>query len=488
MNKRFVLAYSLIIMVIFSSCAGIQKSSTMGDASIPFDRTMKPPPGASTDLALPEIQNFKLSNGMTVKLVEHHELPIVDVRLVLKSGSYVDPEGKAGTADFTADMLDEGTTTRDAFEIADAKDFIGARLGTGSSWDGSFVTLSTVKKHLDAALEIFADVALNPTFPEEDMDKIRDRRLASILQRKDQPLTLAALAFGDIVYGKSHPYGLPSSGTEESIKSLSRKDLQSFYSTYYRSNNAVLIVVGDVTRAEIEPVLEKYFGSWDSGDIPAPKTFDTPEISETSFYLVDKPDAAQSYLYFGHNSISRNDPDYISSYVMNMILGGQFTSRINLNLREDKGYTYGARSSFSTRRNGGSFSARSSVKTSVTDSSIIEVLYELRRIRDEHVTMDELELAKRSIIQKLPAGFETPSQIASGLGSLVLNDLPDDYYDSYSEKIEAVTVHDVRMTAQKLIDPEHMTLVISGDISKIKESIELLNEGKVNVVSDEMMP
>ena len=483
MNKRFFLAYSLIVMIIFSSCAGTQKSS-----SIPFDRAMKPPSGASSSLALPELQNFNLTNGMTVKLVEHHELPIVDVRLVVKSGSYVDPEGKAGTANFTADMLDEGTTTRDAFEIADAKDFIGARLSTGSSWDGSFVTVSTIKKHLDSALEIFADVALNPTFPEEDMEKIRERRLTSILQRKDQPLTLAALAFGDIVYGKSHPYGLPSSGTEESIKSLSRKDLQSFYSTYYRSNNAVLIVVGDVTRAEIEPVLEKYFGSWDSGDIPAPKTFDTPEISETSFYLVDKPDAAQSYLYFGHNSISRNDPDYISSYVMNMILGGQFTSRINLNLREDKGYTYGARSSFSTRRNGGSFSARSSVKTSVTDSSIIEVLYELRRIRDEHVTMDELELAKRSIIQKLPAGFETPSQIASGLGSLVLNDLPDDYYETYSEKIEAVTMHDILMTAQKLIDPAHMALVISGDINMIKESIELLNEGKVNVVSDEMMP
>jgi len=218
------------------------------------------------------------------------------------------------------------------------------------------------------------------------------------------------------------------------------------------------------------------------------KSFDTPEVSETSFYLVDKPEAAQSYLYFGHNSISRNDPDYINSYVLNMILGGQFTSRINLNLREDKGYTYGARSSFSARRSGGSFSARSSVKTAVTDSSIIEVLYELRRIREEHVSMDELELAKKSIVQKLPSGFETPSQIAGVLGSLILNDLPDDYYDTYTEKIEAVTMHDILMTAQKLIDPEHMALVISGDISAIKESIELLNEGKVNVVSDEMMP
>ena len=488
MNKTLLYTVNFLLLMIFSACAGAEYGSKTADSSMPFDRTIQPAEGSSLNLALPAIQNFSLSNGLEVKLVEHHELPVVDIRLVIKSGSFVDPAGKAGTASFTADMLDEGTTTRDAFEIADAKDYVGARLGSGSGWDGSFVTLSTLKKHLNTSMEIFADISLNPTFPTKDMEKIRERRLTRILQRKDQPITLAALAFAELVYGDSHPYGTPTTGTKESITSITQSDLKNYYSTYYKSNNATLIVVGDVTESEMLPILEKHFGSWESGMIPETMNYDIPEISETAFYLVDKPDAAQSYLYFGHNSISRASEDYINSVVMNMILGGQFSARLNLNLREDKGYTYGARSSFSARRSGGSFSARASVKTDVTDSSIVEFLYELRRIRSEHVTLEELEHAKKSIVQRLPSTFETPSQIAGIIGSQLLNDLPDDYYSTYGEKIQAVTMQDVMVTAQKLIDPEHMTLVISGDIAQVKEAIESLNEGNVNIVGEETMP
>ena len=320
------------------------------------------------------------------------------------------------------------------------------------------------------------------------MEKIRERRLTRILQRKDQPITLAALAFAELVYGDSHPYGSPTNGTEESMKSITKSDLENYYSTYYKSNNATLVVVGDVTGSEILPILEKYFGSWESGMIPKEMSYEIPEINETAFYLVDKPDAAQSYLYFGHNSISRTSEDYINSVVLNMILGGQFSARMNMNLREDKGYTYGARTSFSARKSGGSFSARASVKTAVTDSSIIEFLYELRRIRTEHVTVEELQHAKNSIVQRLPSGFETPSQIAGVLGTLIVYDLPDDYYNTYGKKIQAVTKHDIMVTARKLIDPEHMTLVISGDIAQVKEAILGLNEGEVNIIGEKMMP
>jgi len=483
MIRYFKWSVSLTALMLLFGCAGGKDTSATSKSTI-FDRTVQPTPGKVPSLTLPEIQNFKLSNGLSLKLVEHHELPIVNLRLVVKTGSFQDPEGKSGTADFTADMLDEGTTTKNAFEIADAKDFIGARLNTGSGWDGSFVTVSSLKKHLEAAVEIFADVSLNPTFPADDMEKIRERRLASILQRKDQPRSLATLAFGEIVFGDLHPYGTPTTGTEMSIKSLTQDNLKTYYSTYYTANNASLIVVGDVTESEILPLLETRFGKWKSGKIPESESYPVKEISESEFYLVDKPEAAQSYIYFGHNSIARDDPDYIPARVLNQVLGAQFSSRLMQNLREDKGYTYGARSSFSTRRNGGPFTARASVKTSVTDSSVIEFLYELRRIRETPVSEEELERAKNGLVLSLPSSFETPSQIALILGNLVLNGLPDEYYNSFSEKVGAVTRDDVLSSAKKLIDTDHMAFVISGDVSQIKESLEMLNEGKVNIFEE----
>jgi len=483
MKKYFKLSVSLAVVLLLVGCTGNKTASMTSDSGM-FDRSVQPTPGKVPSLALPAIQNFVLSNGLSIKLVEHHELPIVNLRLVIKSGSFQDPIGKSGTADYTADMLDEGTTTKNAFEIADAKDFIGARLSTGSAWDGSFVNISSLKKHLEAAVEIFADVSLNPTFPINDMEKIRGRRLASILQRKDQPLTIATLAFSKIVYGESHPYGTPTRGTEKSIKSLTQKDLQVFYSTHYTANNATLIVVGDVTETELIPLLESYFGNWKSGKIIESKSYPVQKLSESRFYLVDKPEAAQSYIYFGHSSITRDDPDYISARVLNEILGAQFSSRLNRNLREDKGYTYGAGSSFSARRNGGPFTARASVKTSVTDSSVIQFLWELRRIRETKVTQEELERAKNGLVLSLPSSFETPSQIALVLENLVLNDLPDEYYTSYSEKVGTVTRDDVLNTAQKLIDTDHMAFVISGDVSEIKKNLEMLNDGKVNIFKE----
>ena len=483
MNRYLRWSIILSALMLLFGCAGSRNGYMSSDSKM-FDRSVQPTPGKVPSLALPAIQNFSLSNGLSVKLVEHHELPIINLRLVIKSGSFQDPEGKSGTADFTADMLDEGTTTKNAFEIADAKDFIGARLSTGSGWDGSFVSVTTLKKHLEATVDIFADVSLNPTFPTDDMEKIRERRLASILQRKDQPRALATLAFGKIVFGDSHPYGTPTAGTESSIKSLSQKDLKDFYSAHYTANNATLIVVGDVTESEIIPLLESKFGKWKKGAVIESKWYSVKEITESGFYLVNKPEAAQSYIYFGHNSIARDDEDYIPARVLNQVLGGQFSSRLNRNLREEKGYTYGAGSSFSARASGGTFTARASVKTAVTDSSVIQFLWELRRIRETQVTEEELERAKNGLILSLPASFETPSQIGLLLGNLVLNDLPDEYYSGYSEKVGAVTREDLIRTAKKLIDTDHMAFVISGDVSKIKKSLEMLNEGSVNIYEE----
>jgi len=483
MNRYLKWSVCLTVLMLLIGCAG-NKNSSMSSESKMFDRSVQPTPGKLPGLALPTIQNFNLSNGLSVKLVEHHELPIVNLRLVIKSGAYQEPEGKSGTADFTADMLDEGTTTKNAFEIADAKDFIGAQLRTGSGWDGSFVSVTTLKKHLEATVDIFADVSLNPTFPVDDMEKIRERRLATILQRKDQPRALATLAFGKIVFGDSHPYGTPTTGTEGSIKSLTQKDLKDFYSAHYTANNATLIVVGDVTISEILTLLESKFGKWSNGSVVESKWYPVNDISESKFYIVDKPEAAQSYIYFGHNSIARDDEDYIPARVLNQVLGAQFSSRLNRNLREDKGYTYGAGSSFSARASGGTFTARASVKTSVTDSSVIQFLWELRRIRETQVTEEELQRAKNGLVLSLPSSFETPSQIGRILGNLILNELPDDYYSNFSEKVGAVTREDVMNTAKKLIDTDHMAYVISGDVSKIKKSLEMLNEGAVNVYEE----
>jgi zinc protease len=426
---------------------------------------------------LPQLQRRKLSNGLEVMLVEHHELPVVSMNLVLKTGAAADPQDRAGMASLTAALLDEGTATRDALEISNQLAAIGARLGTGADWDVSAVNLLTLAKHLPRALEIYTDVITNPTFPESELKLQRSTRLAQLLQRKDDASAISSVVYSSLLYGRNHPYGHPLIGDETSVKAMTNDDVKRFYETFYRPNNATLIVVGDVKAATLIPQLEKAFANWKPAPVPA-LNIETPVArNKAEVFIVDKPGAAQSVITIGHVGQPRSTPDFFPLLVMNAMLGGTFTSRINMNLREEKGYTYGARTSFDYRRGAGPFMASAGVQTAVTKESVIEFLKELRGIRGEiPVRAEELEFSKQSIIRGFPRGFETPEQISSRLTDIVLYNLPDSYFNNYIANVQAVTIDDLRRVSSKYLDPSKMVILVVGDRKAIEKGLRSLPE------------
>jgi zinc protease len=307
---------------------------------------------------------------------------------------------------------------------------------------------------------------------------VKKTHLTGLMQRKDRPVAVADNIFSLLLYGSNQPYGRPTDGTDASVKLISLDDLKSFYKTNYVPNNATLIVVGDVTVIDVLPILQKYFGDWKPGTPSVPTFSNVPRIDSTRIYLIDKPQAAQSEIRIGHVGIARSNPDYFPVLVMNAILGGQFTSRINLNLREAKGYTYGARSGFAFRKEPGPFTAQAGVRSAVTDSSVIEFMKELRGICAADVSQKELELAKNSLVRGMPQGFETPAQIASQMVNVVLYKLPDDYFNTVVQNLEKVSVADVRRVAQQYLHPDAMDIVVVGDVALTRPGLDNLGYGK----------
>jgi zinc protease len=432
-----------------------------------------PKAGPNPSFALPAIEKTKLSNGLNVWIVKQSELPIVSMNMVFNSGGTIDPKDRAGLASFTANLLDSGTKTRSAVQIANELQSIGANLRTGSGWDSANVTLQTLTKNIDGALDIYSDVILHPSFPESEVETLRKRTLVSLLQRKDNANAIAAVAYGALLYGKDHPYGRSLGGDEKSVSAINRAEIEKFYNTNYHPNNATLIIVGDTDTKTIVPKLEKAFGKWEAGETisaepPATKAFDKPGI-----YIVDKPGAAQSVISIGQIGVPRNNPDYFPLMVMNSILGGQFTSRINMNLREDKGYTYGARTSWAFRKGSGPFEASADVQTAVTKESVIEFMKELNGIRgDIPLTDTELEYSKQSLIRRFPSGFETVGQISGQLSNLVVYGLSDSYFNDYIRDVQAVTAKDINRVANKYLTPDKMAILIVGDRSVIEPKLK----------------
>ncbi|HZH91814.1 MAG TPA: pitrilysin family protein [Pyrinomonadaceae bacterium] len=438
-----------------------------------------PKPGPEPRLVLPKVERHRLSNGLEVRLVRHSELPVVNMNLVIKSGAASDPENLPGAASLTADMLDEGTKTRSAIDISNALASIGARLSVSTGWDSTTADLLTLTRHLDRALDVYADVLLNPAFPEADFKRLRNSRLAALQQQRDNADAIAGVVYSSILYGNMHPYGRPLSGNEASLGALAEADVRRFYETHYRPNNAALIVAGDVTAATLLPKLERAFAAWKPGRVPAANISAQPPARERAgIYLVDKPGAAQSVIQIGQVGVARSSPDYFPLVVLNSMLGGQFVSRINLNLRENKGYTYGARSSFDYRLGAGPFTASGGVFTNVTKESIGEFLKELRGIRGEiPVTASELEYAKQGILRGFPRGFETPDQIAGRLSSLALYNLPDDYFNTYNARVRAVTLADITRVANRYLTPERMAILVVGDRKAVEPGLRSLGIG-----------
>ena len=463
---------AVAVAIVLSVCPTVRLSAQV-------DRSKPPTLPAPPTLKVPALESVGLANGLTLTVVEMHKVPVVDVEVVLDAGAARDPADVPGLASFTALMLQQGAGTRGALEIADQAAFLGAQLNTNAGFDNATATIHVPRRQLGAALDLLADVVLRPTFADSEVVRQRELRRAELVQQRDQPTTIAAVAFQAIVYGAGHPYGHPINGNDASVAGLARDRVTQFYGAHYRPNAARILMVGDVTLAEARALTAARFGSWQQVDIPAFPTAAGPARVPRTVYLIDKPGAAQSVIYIGHGGPPRTSPDWYGLQVLNTVLGDAFTSRLNQNLRETHGYTYGAFSRFAARRLNGSFVALASVVTAKTDSSLIEFLRELRRIRDDAVPEPELAKAKAYITLGLPGEFETTAGSAARFRDLLAFGLPLDYYDHYIERINAVTTEDVQRLARQYIDPDHFDIVVVGDKSQIETGIKALNEGPI---------
>ena len=472
--KRVVLP--IVLVAIASSRPGLA-------AQQPPDRSKPPATGAPPALKVPPIERRTLPNGLRVWIVQMPEVPVVDVSVILTSGAAADPPGKFGAAHFTAAMLDEGAGTRSALDLADAIEYLGASLTTSSSFDASTVRLHSAASRLDQALPLLADVVLRPTFPTADLERIRKERLATLLQSRDNPAAVAATGFVRMLFGPTHRFGTPVIGTEASNASMTAEDLKAFYGGHYQPQNAVVLVVGAVTPAAIVPKLQEAFGGWKNGGPIARSLLPAaPQPASRQIYLVDKPGAAQSQIRIGGVGVARSTPDYHVIDVLNTMLGGSFSSRLNLNLREEHGYSYGASSVFDMRLTPGPFFATAGVQSDKTVESLTEFFKELEGIKSP-VSDDELGRVRNLLALGFPGEFETTSAMAAKLSELFVYNLPDSFFNEYVPKIQAVSAADLGRAAKQYLPTASFAVVVVGDLKSIEQPIRDANLGPVRVVA-----
>lgn len=449
------------------------------------DLTQPPEVGAPPVLELPEVKRFQLESGLEVVLVERGGLPLVHLELVAMGGAWLQ-NGMAGLADFTLDLMDEGTTHRGTLEIAEAVEDIGAELETGAARDHTWASMNVLTDHLAAGVELLADVVLRPSFPPAELERVRAERLARVLQDADDPRTVADNRFALEVFGEGHPYGDPMLGTPASLQAIRREDVVAYHAAAFRGANARLVVVGQVTEEDLRPLLEEALGDWPregAAWAPPPPAGPAPArtAGEIPIVLVDRPGAPQSEIRVGRVGVERGREDEAVLTVLNTILGGSFTSRLMQNLREDKGFTYGAGSSFVMRRLPGPFVARAAVHTPVTAEAVTEFLAEIRRLRDERVPAEELARARSYVALRLPQRFETLEDVTDRLVEVLLHDLPTDYWETYVPGIMAVTADDVQAAARTWLSDDGMVVVVTGDRATLEEPLRALSLGPVIV-------
>ncbi len=450
------------------------------------DRSQPPKAGPPRPLQLPAFDSKALSNGIPVVLVGMHEVPVAEMILVVRAGATADPAGCEGLASMTAEMLDEGAGGRDALALADAIDFLGATLETGADWDASTVSLRVPVARLADALPLMADVALRPDFPDKELARLRKEALTALLQARDVPGRIASRAVAEAVFGKAHRYGRPETGDATSIAAISIAGLRSFHDARYTPQAATLVVVGDVTAESALPLLEKAFGAWKPPAaapavpaVPAP-----PQVRERAVWLVDKPGSVQSAIRLGRVGVSWTDPQYAATEVMNTLLGGSFTSRLNDNLREKHGYTYGARSGFARYRTAGLFMAMADVQTDKTAPALTEFMKEITRIRTPP-TPEEAERARSYAALGYAAEFETTQQVATHVVEKVVYGLPDGFFEQFVPKALAVDAAAIRKAAEAEVDPRTIAIVVVGDRSKVEGPLRALNLGTVRTLTVE---
>ncbi len=480
-----------LLIVAVAVAALIAFGAAVAGAADRLDRSRPPVPGPQPPVVTPKIQRATLKNGLAVWLVERHDLPVVNATLQIRSGATMDG-AHPGIAAMTAGLLDEGTGRRSAIDFAIALDMLGANLSASAGLEQTSVSLQTLSRHLDAALGLMGEMVVEPAFKDEELERERKARLQSLKQQKDVATVIADKVFNLVVYGQDHPYGRPNAGTLESVGAITRADVVGFYQRFYRPNNAVLIVVGDATLARLVPRLEQVFAAWSPQPVPAEAATAParPAARARAVYLVDKPEAAQSEIRIGHAGAPRSvDPDYYALQVCMTALGGQFTSRVNLNLRERHGFTYGARSNISYRRGPGPLMAAAGVFTAKTDSSLVEFLGELRDIRGPRpLSAAETEAARNAILRGYPRRFETADATIQVLGELALYGLPDSEIGNFLSQVERVTPEDATRVAERTISPEHLAIVVVGDLARVRAGIEALDLGPITVLDSDGKP
>ena len=449
---------------------------------ITLDRSRAPEAGPLPKVAFPPFEERRLSNGLSVYIVEDHEQPIVSLGLYFRAGSVHDPMHLDGLAATVADMFTKGTKKRSATQIAEDIDFLGATLMAATSWDSLTVGLNVLSKFLDQSLEILADVLQNSTYPAEELERVRVQRLAGLRQAKADAGFLADLVFSKLIF-PNHPYGSQAIGSTKSIERIQRDDLVYFVQRYLGPENAFLVAAGDVEPSRFMAQLEEHIGGW-SGAARNSESISIPAVSSGRHVgLVRKEGAVQSAIRVGNVGIPRNSGDYIPVTAMNTLLGGYFNSRINLNLREVHGYTYGARSYFDSRMLPGPYAVSTEVRTEVTVRAIEEILSELTRISADFVTEDELRMVKNYMIGNFPLQLETPQQIASRIAMIALYGLDKNYYDSYRDTLAALTVEDLYRVAVEYINPNDLVIVASGNVQAIESG--MAEVGAVQIFDEE---
>ncbi len=458
------------------------------------DRTTGVPRVAEFPSAsLPHREHATLSNGLKVILAKREGVPVVELDLLLDAGYAADQFGLPGTARLALDMQDEGTTSRDALEISDELDRLGANLSVGSDLDVSFVRMSALKENLETSLELFADVILNPSFPEKELDRLRKQQIAAIQREKAQPMTMALRVFPRLLYGEDHAYGMPltGSGTEESVAALDRAALEKFHSTWFRPGNATLIVVGDATLDELTPQLERLFAGWEKGETPKKNLATVEQQPESVVYIVDRPGSEQSMLFAGHVMPPKNDPDEVSIDALNHILGGSFSARINMNLREDKHWTYGARSVIVDAAAQRPFFVYASVQSDKTAEALAEIRKELTGIRpggQRPATQEELEKVKDQKTLTLPGRWETNGAVLDDIVEMVRFGLDEDYWDDFPGAVRALELTDIEAQADAALQPDRTVWVVVGDRSGIEAGIRELELGEVRFIDADGNP
>ena len=445
-------------------------------------RKTMPAVGESPTARFPDLQRATLSNGLKVILAERPSIPVVSLRLEFNAGFASDQYAAPGTANLAMSMLDEGTKTRGALSISDELSMLGANLNTGSGLDVSYASLSALKANLDASLDLFADVVMNPSFPDADLKRLQAQTIARIKREKAEPTQMALRILPGLVYGKNHAYGnsFTGSGTEEAVGKMTREDLVKFHNTWIKPNNAVLIVVGATTMAEIKPRLEKLFKNWKPGDVPKIEVAQVRMPEKPVIYIMDKPGAQQSVICATEATPPTNNPDEVGIEAMNTMLGGAFTSRINMNLREDKHWSYGAFSFLPDARGQRPFIAYSSVQADKTGEALVEMKKELEGILGSRpVTPEELKKTQDNLTLELPGSWETMGEVSRSISSLVTYGLPDDYYETYPAKVRGLTLTDISKAAGEVVHPNNLIWVVVGDRNKIQSGIGELGFGEV---------